>query len=127
MTITPPQPPTESDEELAQTAAELATSWISPTTRLPETKGWQLVALQHPGSGHMEMHAWDEVLSWERELTESLQTAGTPAEQARAEAMAIATMRTLILEGLRTATAHDPAAPRTRLRDFITTHDKGTP
>jgi hypothetical protein len=118
------------DEQLAEWAAELAMSWISPTTPLSQTQGWKLVALQHSGSGHMEMYAWEKVTTWERELAETLATADDTQEGrdciARAKERAVTRMRDLFLDGIRSAenprthwgTQHR-VDPRAELREFI--------
>ncbi|GGV20043.1 hypothetical protein GCM10010260_70120 [Streptomyces filipinensis] len=117
------------DEELAQRAAELATSWVSATSALSQTRGWALVGLQHSGSGHMEMYAWAALETWERQLAEALATAGSDEgceRIARAKEQAVRQMRDLLLDGIRRAEQlygrrEEPhrVDPRARLRDFI--------
>lgn len=118
------------DEELAQRAAELATSWISATIPLSQTQGWQLVALQHAGSGHQEMRVWEVVETWARQLAAVLATADDSDEGrdrvARARSEAESRMRDMVLAGIRGAELFNSEReeprrvdPRARLREFI--------
>ncbi|MDX2604196.1 hypothetical protein PV379_26635 [Streptomyces caniscabiei] len=134
---TPSTPPEVTDHELARRAAELAVGWVSAATSLSKDRqdqGWQLVALQHSGSGHMEMYAWEAVETWERRLAETLATADDSAEDcariARAKEEAVSQMRDMLLSGIRTAeqlNAHREEAhrvdPRADLRRFISRNE----
>ncbi|MFE7837940.1 hypothetical protein ACFU53_18410 [Streptomyces sp. NPDC057474] len=125
------------DDELAQRAAELAVGWVSAATSLSrdrQDRGWQLVALQHPGSGHTEMWAWEAVETWERRLSETLATADDSDEGrariARAKGEAASQMRDMLLSGIRTAEHLNPqreearrADPRADLRRFISRNE----
>ncbi|MFG2329364.1 hypothetical protein ACGFMM_07040 [Streptomyces sp. NPDC048604] len=120
----------ETDAELALAAAELATEWVSGSKPLSEAQGWVLVGLQHVGSGHMEMHAWDCVDDWERRLAEVLAADdGSEAGRRRSEAAkqaAVSEMRDMFLEGIksqewlnRTWNYGRGPNPRAELRRFI--------
>ncbi|MEU6091679.1 hypothetical protein ABZ865_33905 [Streptomyces sp. NPDC047085] len=62
MSDTPSQPTAPAsgmtDEDLAQQAAELVTSWAVDTP-LSMDEGWALIGLQNMGSSQGEMHAFD--------------------------------------------------------------------
>ncbi|MEE1763850.1 hypothetical protein [Streptomyces sp. SP18BB07] len=134
---TPSAPSEVTDPELAQRAAELAVGWVSAVTSLSKDRqdqGWQLVALQHSGSGHMEMYAWGAVETWERRLAETLATADDSAEGrariARAKEDTVSQMHDMLLSGIRTAeqlNTHREEAhqvdPRADLRRFISRNE----
>ncbi|GAA0272752.1 hypothetical protein GCM10010302_07940 [Streptomyces polychromogenes] len=120
----------EADAELALRAAELVTRWVSADTPLTESQGWQLVALQNPGSGHVEMWVWDDVLAWERALSAALAaddgTAESRERTARARASAVTAMRDMLLRGIpageianRVWRAGEGPDPREQLRRFV--------
>ncbi|RPF43686.1 hypothetical protein EDD96_0192 [Streptomyces sp. Ag109_G2-6] len=121
------------DAELATRAAELVTHWVSADTPLTEGQRWQLVGLQHPGSGHVEMWVWDDVLGWERALATALAaddgTAKSRERTASARATAVAAMRDMLLRGIPAGeTANqiwregEGPDPREELRRFVAAH-----
>ncbi|MFJ3514329.1 hypothetical protein [Streptomyces sp. NPDC090131] len=120
----------EGDTQLATHAAELVSRWVSADTSLTESQGWKLVSLQHPGSGHMEMYVWDDVLAWERELATVLAAAdGSPESGeriARARATAVTAMRDMLLRGVPAGETANQSwrrgegpDPREELRHFV--------
>lgn len=116
------------DEELAQLAAEMATSWVSAGTPLSKNQGWDLVGLQYAGSAQGEMHAWRRVGAWEQHLVQVL-AADDGSEEARgrvavARSEAVSQMRDMLLSGIRSAeqlnrTWINSIDPRAELRAFI--------
>ncbi|MET9796016.1 hypothetical protein [Nocardiopsis alba] len=117
----------EVDAELAMEAARVATVWISAETSLPEDRGWTLVALRRPDSGHEEAHIWGEVGSWARRLHEAIAQAGQDRRRVQdATRDATLTMRGWLEDTLRYAAEYegseDHAAARARLRGFIDAH-----
>ncbi|MFF2198295.1 hypothetical protein [Streptomyces sp. NPDC058157] len=123
----------EADAELALRAAELVTRWVSADNPLTDDRRWELVALQHPGSGHTEMWAWDDVLAWERALATVLATDdGGPESRERmagARATAVAAMRDMLLRGIPAGElvnqlwrGGEGPDPREQLRHFVATH-----
>lgn len=117
-----------SDEELAQRAAEVATSWVSADTPLSQAQGWDLVGLQYAGSAQGEMHAWDRVGAWQQQLVQALRAADDSAEECgsipAARSQAVAQMRDLLLTGIRSADQLNKTwiistDPRAGLRAFI--------
>ncbi|MET9608110.1 hypothetical protein ABZZ17_24090 [Streptomyces sp. NPDC006512] len=122
----------EADAQLATRAAELASGWVSADIPLTESQGWKLVGLQHPGSGHMEMYVWDDVLAWERELATVLAADdGTPESReriARARVTAVTAMRDMLLSGILAGErvnlrrGGEGPDPREELRHFVATH-----
>ncbi|MEU6091675.1 hypothetical protein ABZ865_33885 [Streptomyces sp. NPDC047085] len=125
---TPASASETSDEELAQRAAEVATSWVSADISLSKEQEWDLVALQHAGSSQGEMHAFDRICAWQRQLVQRLAAAGDSAEgrdcAAEARSEAVSQMRDMFLSGIRSAewlnkTRIHPVDPRAELRALI--------
>ncbi|WP_327187172.1 hypothetical protein [Streptomyces sp. NBC_01334] len=119
------------DEELARQAAEVATDWVSADTPLSQDQGWHLVGLQYAGSAQGEMHTRDRVGAWRQQLVQALKAADGSAEGAgriaTARSEAVAQMRDMLLDGIRSAeqlnkTWISPTDPRAALRAFISRH-----
>ncbi|MEH0509625.1 hypothetical protein QA942_29325 [Streptomyces sp. B21-106] len=118
-------------EELAQRAAEMATGWVCADNPLSQDRRWELVGLQNPGSAQGEMHAFDRLGAWQRQLVRVLASADD-SEEGRdrvrvARSEAVAQMRDLLLCGIPSAERlHSPWStstdPRAQLRSFIGRH-----
>ncbi|MDQ0964279.1 hypothetical protein QFZ66_008157 [Streptomyces sp. B4I13] len=139
MNATPSRPTGETagptDEELARRVAELATSWVSADTPLSQDRRWDLVGLQNAGSAQGEMHAFDRLGAWQRQLVHVLASADDSEEgRARVRAArseAVSQMRDMLLTGIRSAESLDNSLStstrrRAQLRSFIGRHDRTT-
>lgn len=124
---------TRSDEELARTAAELVTTWVSANTPLTESQGWKVVGLQHMGSAQGEMYAWGKLGTWEQQLTAVL-AADDGSEESRhrvreAKRAATSDMRDMLLAGIPSGEQTNQIwrkglgpDPREELRRFVEKH-----
>lgn len=116
------------DEELAQQAADMVTSWVSVENPMSVEEGWRVAGLQNTGSSQGEMRAFDRVGAWRQQLLQVL-AAADDSEQgctrvARARSEAVSQMREMFLSGIRSTEELNeiwtyPTDPRAELRAFI--------